>query len=123
MMHCVGDRGCHTSEPDLADPARTELIDLFIGIVEEVDVNRRRVCINRHYVIGEIAVDGCSVLWIVSGFFKQGHANSHHDRTLNLIPTSERIQDTTSVHHGYNTAHAQARYLRLPRHFDKMAAV
>ena len=34
VVHCFGDRGGNTSEPDLADPARTELIDLFVRIVE-----------------------------------------------------------------------------------------
>src|SRR6185369_1648264 len=43
MVNGTGDRRRDPGEPDLADPTSAEFVDLFIGIVEEVDVNRRRV--------------------------------------------------------------------------------
>ena len=33
VMHCFSDRGSNTSEPDLADSARTKFVDLFVWII------------------------------------------------------------------------------------------
>src|SRR5262245_39236019 len=106
-MYCLSDGGGNTGEPDLADPASAELVDFFIRIVEKVYVNRRRVRVYSHHVIGQVAVDWCAALWIVGGLFKQRHANAHHYRALDLIPASKWIQDVAGVHHCHNTAHAQ----------------
>src|SRR6266436_3243406 len=122
MVNRGRDRGRYTSEPDLADPARTELIDLFVRIVEEVHVDRRRVRIYGHYVVGQVAVDGRATLRVVSCVLKESHTNSHHDCALNLITSGERIQDPTSIHHRYNPAHAQTSDLWLPGDLGKVTA-
>ena len=69
MVHCFGDCGSDTSQPDFSYPARAKLINLPIGVVEEVHVDRWRVGVHRHHVIGEVAIDGRAVLRIVSGGF------------------------------------------------------
>src|SRR6185295_19070029 len=120
VVHCVRNRRRNPGEPDLADPTSAEFVDLFIGIVEEVYVNRRRIRVYSHYVVCQIAVDGRATLRVVSSMLKECHANSHHDSALDLIPASERIQEATGVHHRYNAAHAQTSDLWLPRDLDKV---
>ena len=47
--------------------------------------------------------------------------DAHHHRALDLVAAGKRIQDSACVHHRHDAADAQARGLRLPRDFRKVA--
>jgi len=50
------DGRCHARQTDLADAARAELVDLLVRKAEEMHVDRRHVGVDRHHVVGQIAV-------------------------------------------------------------------
>src|SRR5438876_11969206 len=51
------DRGSNAGQADLADAPRSDFVDLFIRIIQKVDVDRWGVGVDRDDVIGQVAVD------------------------------------------------------------------
>src|SRR5262245_24473679 len=119
-MHRGGDSSGYSRQADLADSAGAELVDFLVRVVEEMYIDRWRVGVYRHDVVGEIAVDRCAGLRVVRGVLEQGHANAHHHRAFDLVATRERIEDAAGVDDGHDPADAQAGDLRLPCDLDKV---
>ena len=117
-----GDRSGNAGQADLADPARTKFVDLFVGVIEEMHLDRRRVGIHCHDVVRQITVDRRTILRIVSGVLQQRHADSHHDPAHDLVPASKWINNSARIHDGHNAADAQPCDLRLPCHLNEMTA-
>ena len=88
-----GDGGGDAGQADLADPAGAEFVDLLVGVIEEMHVDRRDVSVHRHHVVGEVAVDGRAVPRVVMRVLQQRHADSHHDRAFDLVPAGEWIEE------------------------------
>ena len=120
MIDARGDRGSDTGESDLADAARPKFVDFFIGKINEMHLELWHIGVHRHNVVGQIAVDRRAVLRVVRGVLQQRHANSHHDRALDLVAASQRIDDATGIDHSHDSADAQSRDLWLPCDFDEM---
>jgi hypothetical protein len=55
-------RGGEAGQADLADATCAKFINLRVGEVEEMYANRRDVGVDRHDVVGQIAVDRRAVL-------------------------------------------------------------
>ena len=55
--------------------------------------------------------------------FKQAHTHTHHHGAGDLVGGGLGIDDAAGVDHRDHAAHAQARNLGLPFHFDKLRAV
>ena len=68
----------------------------------------RCVGVHRYQVIGQITVDGCTVLRVIRRVFEQGHANPHYNPSLDLIALGPRIHDASRVNHRHNLADTQA---------------
>src|SRR3954471_934426 len=62
VVNCIGDGGGDARQPDLADAAGTDFVELLIGIVKEVDLALRRVCVHRNEIIRQAAVDRSPIL-------------------------------------------------------------
>ena len=76
----------------------------LIRIIQERHIDRRRVCVYRHHIVRQVAVDRRAVLRIVNGFFEQSHTDAHDYRALDLIAAGKRIQDPAGIHHRNYTA-------------------
>src|ERR1700694_429106 len=76
VVDCSRDSGGDAGQANLAYPACAKFVKLFVGEVEEMDVDRRRVGVYRHHVVGQITVDRRAVLRIVSRVLSQRHADS-----------------------------------------------
>ncbi len=59
------DGGGNAGQADLADPARAQFVNLFVRIIQEMHFDQRRISVNGHQVVGQVAVDGCAALRIV----------------------------------------------------------
>src|SRR5207253_5856974 len=70
--------GATPGQADLADPTRTKFVNLFVWIIEEVHVDRRRVGVHCHDVVSQITVDRRAALLIVGCVLKKRHTDSHH---------------------------------------------
>src|SRR5207302_5315593 len=116
------DRGGDAGQTNLADPACAKLVNLFVGEVEEMHVDRWRVGVNRHHVIGQITVDRRTALGIVRRVLEQRHADSHYDCALDLVPAGQRIENATGIDDRHNPTDAQTSDLRLPCDLDEVAA-
>ncbi len=92
-------------------------------MVEERDVKRRRVRMRCHDVIGQIAVDRRTGLFVVARMLEKRHAHTHDDRAFNLVAPCLQVEDASRIDHGDHAAHAQLRDLRLPRDLGEMHAV
>src|SRR3979490_966601 len=58
--------GCRYSrQPDLADAARAQLVQVRVGEFHEMDVERGHVGVCRDDIVGEIGIDRCAVARIV----------------------------------------------------------
>ena len=114
--------GRESGQADLADPARAELVDLLVRVIEEVHVDRRHVGVDRHDVVGQVAVDRRAVLRVVGRVLEQRHADAHHDRALDLVAAGQRIEDSAGVDDRDDAADAQPGDLRLPGDLDEVAA-
>ncbi len=55
-------------------------------------------------------------------FFKERHADTHHDRTLDLITSRTLIDDSATIDYGHNPSDSQASNSRVPGHLDKVRA-
>src|SRR5438132_8099513 len=86
VVHRSGNGGGHAGQADLADAARAKFINLFVGEVEEMHVDRGHVGVHGHYIVGEVTVDRRAALRIVRRVLEQRHADSHHHRALDLVP-------------------------------------
>src|ERR1043165_1398539 len=122
VVHRIGDCRSNTGKPDLADAACAELVDLLVGIIEEVHVDWRRVGVYGHDVVSQVAVDRRAVLWIERSVFKKRHADAHHYRALNLVSAGQRIHDVARIHHRHHAAHTQSSDLWLPRDLGEVTA-
>ena len=116
------DRGGDAGQADLADPACAKFVDLLVGEVEEMHLDRRHVGVDRHHVVGQIAVDRRAVLRIVRRVLEQRHADSHHDRALDLVAAGQRVEDAARVDDRHHPADAQPSDLRLPGDLDEVTA-
>ena len=85
-------------------------------------LDRRRIGVDRHHIVGEIAVDRRAVLRIVGRVLEQRHADSHHHRTLDLVAAGQRIENAPRIDDGDHSADAQASDLRLPGDLDEVTA-
>ena len=89
----VNDRDADCWEPLLAiaDAAGSEWVELLIGKIQEVHFDPRRVGVHRDDVIGQVTIERRARLRVVMGMLEKSHANSHHDRPLDLVAASQRI--------------------------------
>src|SRR6202521_3621016 len=53
---CPRDSGGYAGQANLAYPACAKFVNLFVGEVEEMNVDRRRVGVYRHHIVGQITV-------------------------------------------------------------------
>src|SRR5258706_1313817 len=122
MVDRRSDGSGDSGQADLADPARANFVDLLVGKVQEVHLDRWRVSVDCHNIVGQVAVDRRAGLGIVTGMFEQCHADSHDDRAFDLVPAGQRIDDSSRVYTGYDTIDAQAANLRPPPYLDEMTS-
>src|SRR6266850_3819967 len=54
VVHRRRDGGSDTGLADLADAAGAHFVNLFVGEVEEMHLDRRRVGVDRYHVVGQI---------------------------------------------------------------------
>jgi transcriptional regulator with GAF, ATPase, and Fis domain len=54
------------ANPISADPACAKFVNLFVGVIEEMHLNRRHVGVDRHDVVGQIAVDWRTALRVAA---------------------------------------------------------
>src|ERR1700723_3252947 len=120
MVDRPRDGGGYTGQANLADPPRTKFVDFFVGVVQEMNVDRRHVGVYRHYVVGQITVDRGAALRIVRRVLEQRHTYSHHYRTMDLVPTGEWVDNAASIDDRHDTADAQSRDFRLPRNLHEV---
>ena len=85
-------------------------------------VDRRHVGVDRHHVVGQIAVDRRAILRVVRRVLEKGHADSHHDRALDLVAGRQRVENAAGVDDRYDTTDAQTGDLGLPRDLDEVTA-
>src|SRR5947199_10431694 len=111
MVDGRGDRGSNTGQAYFADAARAKLVKLLVGKVQEVYFDRRRIGVHGHHIIGQVAVDGRAILWVVMRVLEESHADSHHDRTLDLVAPSQWIQDAAGIDNRHYAADRQPRDL------------
>src|SRR4029077_13841642 len=114
MMDCVGDGGSDACKANLTYPARTNLVEFFVRVVEEMHVDCRSIRIHSNDVVCHAAIDWSAILGIVRGVLKQGHADAHHHCALDLVASRQRVDDLPGVDDSHYTAHSQSRDLRLP---------
>src|SRR5258707_11122119 len=57
VVNRISDCGGEAGQADLADAPRADLVNLVIGEVEEMDLDRGHVGVHRHHVVCQIAVD------------------------------------------------------------------
>ena len=100
---------------------RRPLVDLFVGIIQEMHFDRRRVGVHRYDVVRQTAINRCAILGIVCGVLQQRHADAHYYRALDLIAAGERIDNLAGIDDGDYAADAQTRDFRLPGDFGKVA--
>src|SRR5262249_21351460 len=113
-MDGCGDGGGEAREPDLADSAGADGVDLLVRLVEELGLECRNVGIDGHDVVREIAVDGRAVLRVVGRVLEESHADAHDDGALDLVSAGEGIDDAAGVHDGDDSADTESGNLRLP---------
>ena len=104
-------------------PRAPSSLNFGVGIVEESDVERRRIGIRRDDVVGEIAVDRRAVARVVVRVLEERHADAHHDRAFDLVARRVRVEDPAGVDDRHDATHAQPRDLGLPRNLDELRAV
>ena len=111
-----------SADAELADPACAKFVHLFVGEVDETDVDGRHVGVYHHHVVGQITVDRRAVLRIVSGVLQQCHADSHHDRAHDLVPAGQWVDNAARINNWHNAADAQPRDFRLPGNLDEVTS-
>src|SRR3984957_10424296 len=122
MMHGVGDSRSDAGETDLSDSTGAKRVQHLVRIVKESDVDFRSVRIRSNNVVGKVVIDGHSETGIIDSFLKEGHANPHNHRTLNLVASRLGVNDVASVNHRNHARDAQTSRLRLPGHLCKLRA-
>src|ERR1700730_17387046 len=65
MVDGVRDGRRHARQPDLADAARSQLVQVRVGEFHKMDFQRGPVGVCRDDVVGEIGIDRCAVARIV----------------------------------------------------------
>src|SRR5260221_14748349 len=121
----IGGGGSRSGSPckaDLSYATRSIFIQNKIRIIQKRYVDLWSIGIYRHAVICQVVVDRMSGLRIVMCFFKERHADTHHDRTLDLITSRTLIDDSSTIDYGHNPSHSQATNPTRPRHLDKLRA-
>src|SRR5215470_16174635 len=121
VVHRVSDGGGDPGEPDLTDAACSDLVKLFVGIVEEVYFDCRRIGVHGYEIVRQTAIDRSAVLGIVFRVLQQGHAYAHHHRALDLIAASQCVDDLAGIDDCDYAANAQTRDLRLPSDLGEVA--
>src|SRR5262245_32570407 len=122
MVNGGSDRCGNASKPDFTNPARTQWVDLLVGKVQKVHFNDRRISIYWDHIVGQVAVERRAGCGIVVSVLEEGHSNTHHHCSLDLVATRERIEDTTGVNHGNYPADSQSSNLWLPSDFNEVTA-
>src|SRR5262245_53121131 len=112
----------NTGQANLTNAPGSERVEFEVGEVEEVNFDGWHVGVHRDYIVGEVAVERCTILGVVMGGLEQSHADSHDRGALNLVPTRQWIENTSCVDNRYNPADPQARDLRLPGYFDEVTS-
>src|SRR6267142_3874681 len=107
-MHGVGDGGGNAGQANLADAARAELVDFLVGEVDEMHVDGRVVGVDRHDVVGQIAVDRCAVLRVVMRMLEERHADSHYHGAFDLVAAGQGVENSTRIDGRHNATDAQA---------------
>jgi len=120
VVHGAGDGGCDAGKTDLSYSAGAERVQHLVRIVEESDVDFRGVRVGGDDVVGEIVVDGHSETRVVDGFLKECHANTHDDRTLDLVASRLGIENMASIDYCHHARDTQTSGLRLPGHLCEL---
>ena len=60
-----------------------------------------------------------AVLRIIRGVFEQSHADTHHDRALDLVAACQWVENPSRIDDAHHPADSQAGDLRLPDDFPR----
>ena len=121
MVDRISNRRGDRYQSDFTDSARSELVELLIRKVQEVDFDFGGVGVHRYKIVRQTAIDRCAVLEIIVRVLEKRHPYAHHHRALDLIPASQRVDDLAGIDDGNYPTDAQARDLRLPGDFGEVA--
>src|SRR6185312_3935031 len=75
----------HAGQANLADAARSVLVDVQIGILDEDAVEIRGVSVRRNQVVGIVVVQRFAVAAVVVGLLEQAHADTHYNGADDLV--------------------------------------
>src|SRR6267143_7303900 len=93
VMDGARDRRGHPRQSDLADPPGAKLVQLRVGVLDEIDFQRGYVGVCRDDVVGEIGIDRRAVSRIVRSLLEQAHADAHDHGAFDLVAPGERVED------------------------------
>src|ERR1700745_600844 len=122
MINGGRNRSRNPCQTDLSYATRSIFVQNKIRIIQKRYINLWSICIYRHAVICQVVVDRMSRLRIVMCFFKERHADTHHDRTLDLITSRMLVDDSATIDHGHDPSDSQASNSRVPSDLDKVSA-
>src|ERR1700761_91843 len=123
VVDSVGDSRGDAGQAYFANAAYTHSVEFRIRIVEEDDVELRRVSVAGHDVVGQIAVDRHAVALVVISFLEQRHADTHDHRAFDLVAPRQRVDDAAGVDHGHHPLDPQSSDARLPGNLDEVRTV
>src|ERR1051326_555615 len=85
MVDSIRDRRRHSCNRDFARAARPDIrIDVWVRLVDEVNLNRVNVSIHRHSVIRQVAIHDAAIAMVINRVLHQGHSDAHDDSAVSL---------------------------------------
>ena len=120
MIDCVGDGGRGPGNPDFTHSASTDRIELQIGTVEKLHVNRGNVRVGRHQILRNVPIGDPTGSNVVLSSLQQRHTDAKHNASHDLIAGGLFAHHRSDVHDAGKTIHPHLAGKRVNLHLAKL---